>query len=274
MTPSSAALRARSSPLVASSRPQPAYFSQRSPPPPRRGHRHVSTAVNLARRRRSTQADHTLVAAAKTLEACTRANGAQPAAAPRARRACSWRSPTSARSERDLARVARDRASDTRRRRCVGTARAGADVTATACRGRGSAHVRHYVLMRRVPGAGYPVLARPRHLDDAAAGARARRHLRAPHRRRRFELVEHGARSPTPPKSHRRPARNRTARTTSPPETIDTQAAPAIVVSGKELKWNAIAGVSAYVLASIVPGQPKTSPRSAAPRSHRRPSPA
>jgi hypothetical protein len=38
-------------------------------------------------------------------------------------------------------------------------------------------------------------------------------------------------------------------------ETADPQAAPAIVVSGATLTWNAIAGVKAYILVTKIPGQ-------------------
>ena len=35
---------------------------------------------------------------------------------------------------------------------------------------------------------------------------------------------------------------------------VNTQAAPELIVSGQKLVWNAVTGVSTYVLATMVPG--------------------
>ena len=38
------------------------------------------------------------------------------------------------------------------------------------------------------------------------------------------------------------------------PVKVNTQAAPELLASGQKLEWNAVTGVSTYVLATIVPG--------------------
>ena len=175
-------------------------------------------------------ADRALVAAAKRSQACNYANRAQPHPAP-AR--CNAAVPSSAAgawlsTERHLARLARDARQRTRRRCGVRRARPSCSSAATACMGRHRLHQTPTCSRARARRS-HAVLRRAGHLDDAAARARRHRDLRV-----RTDVNgsawSSGARSATPrpvPTPAGDAVRNAPTRP-PPPETIDTQAAPAI----------------------------------------------
>ena len=196
---------------------------------------------------RATRADRTLVADAKTLAACVRAKR-NPADCRAARNALQLAGTNFRRSERRLASVARAQ----RRTRAVAASASRAPrlkVKGERLRWTHVGHVKSYVLMRDVAGqeSQYSLVDGTSTTPPPVPGATVTYAVRTAadwsswsgHRRISY---------PSPPVTAPAPP-------ASPPETIDTQSAPTITVSGRTLKWTAIAGVSTYVLVSRVAGQ-------------------
>jgi hypothetical protein len=212
--------------------------------------RHASSTTSHSLRAvaaRATGADRTLVADAKTLAACVRATR-KPGDCAAARNALQLAGADLRRSERRLARVARAQ----RRTRAVVASSSRAPrlkVNGGRLKWTRVGHVRSYVLMRDVAGqeSQYSLVNGTSMTPPPAPGATVTYAVRTAvdwsswSSRRRITYPSAPTTSPAPP--------------ASPPETIDTQSAPTITVSGRTLRWTAIAGVGTYVLASRVTGQ-------------------
>ena len=235
----------------------------------------TSTAVNHAARL-STQADHSLVSAAKWLKSCMHENGARSGRCGGARHDVQLSGRQLARRERDLARLARTSArahatSGWWAQRAPLLSVAGDRLSWTRI---GDVHA--YVLERNVPGeaAQYSLVhgtsTTPPPVPGLAVSYALRTNVRGSswsHSRTiSYPSVQQAPPTPTPtppgqpetiptpPATEPTPPESKP----SPPASIDTQAAPALIANGKNLSWNAVSGVSAYVLASIVPGHATT----------------
>jgi hypothetical protein len=232
----------------------------------------TSTAVNRAARL-STHADHTLVSAAKRLRSCRREHGARSSRCAGARRAVQLNGRRLARYERNLARLAREYASAHASSGWWAQRAPVLSVDGDRLSWTQIGSVRTYVLERSVPGEAVqyslvhgtsttpppvPGLAVSYALRTDVSGSSwsRSRTISYPSPKQAPPAPQPGQpeAKPTPPETKSVPPETKP----SPPERIDTQAAPALVVNGKQLSWNAASGVSAYVLASIVPGHATT----------------
>ena len=232
----------------------------------------TSTAVNRAARL-STRADHSLVSAAKRLKACRHKHGARSYQCAGARRAVQSNGRRLARYERNLARLAREYASARASsgwwaQRPPLLSVAGERLSWTQI-----GNVQTYVLQRSVPGQAVQyslvhgssttpppvpglVVSYALRTDVGGSSWSRSRTISYPAPKQAPPTPQPGQpeTNPTPPETKPAPPEAKQ----SPPEKIDTQAAPALVVNGKRLSWNSVSGVSAYVLASIVPGHATT----------------
>ncbi len=196
---------------------------------------------------RAARADRALVTDAKALAACVRATR-RPTGCPAARNALQLAGTKLRRSERQLASVARAQ----RKARAVAASASRAPrlkVNGERLKWTRVGHVKSYVLMRDVAGreSQYSLVNGTSTTPPPLPGATVTYAVRtavdwsswSSHKTITYPSPQ-GA-SPAPP--------------AAPPETIDTQSAPTITVSGRTLRWTAIAGVGTYVLVSRVTGQ-------------------
>ncbi len=209
--------------------------------------------LNLAARR-STQADHELVAAAKRLKACNDANRSQPRRCAAERAAVQHSGRRLASSEHRLAQLARETAHAHSAASWSGQRAPVLLVSGERLSWARIGSINSYVLARSVPGAAtqYSVVWGTSTTPPPVPGVTVTYSIRTDVNGSAWSSrlsIGYPAAKPTPPVTQ-----PKAPETTPPSETVDTQAAPAIVVTGEKLSWNAIPGVSAYVLASKVPG--------------------
>jgi len=212
--------------------------------------RHGATATPSSLRvlaQRATRADRTLVADAKTLAACVRATR-RPGDCRGARNAVQLAGTNLRRSEKQLASFARAQ----RKTRALAASSSRAPrlkVNGERLKWTRVGHVKSYVLMRDVAGqeSQYSLVNGTSTTPPPVPGATVTYAVRtavnwsswSSHKTIAYPSAP--VTTPSPPGS--------------PPETVDTQSAPTISVSGRTLTWTAIAGVSTYVLVSRVAGQ-------------------
>jgi hypothetical protein len=188
--------------------------------------------------RRATQADHALVSDAKWLKRCLIRHPAHLKRCNAARQAVQRAGGRLARAERNLARIARSTDQAARSRnpslRAPHLTVSGQTLTWTQV-----AQIHTYVLLRRVPGQPdqYSVVHGTSTTPPPVPGVTVRYSVR----------TTAGGSAWAEERSISYP----------PTETVNTQAAPKITVSGETLTWNPIATVSTYVLATQAPGKVK-----------------
>jgi hypothetical protein len=232
----------------------------------------TSTAVNHAAHL-STQADHSLVSAAKRLKSCTREHGSGSSRCAGPRHAVQANGRRLARYERNLARLAREYASARASSGWWAQRAPVLSVEGNRLSWTQIGNVQTYVLQRSVPGEAvqYSLVRGTSTTPPPVPGLVVSYALRtdvggstwSQSRTISYPSPKHAPSAPQPGQPETNPTPPETTPTPpetnpTPPERIDTQAAPAIIVSGKQLRWNAAVGVSAYVLATIVPGHPTT----------------
>jgi hypothetical protein len=189
--------------------------------------------------KRSIEADRTLVSRAKALKRCLRENGGRPRRCDAARRAVQRAGSRLASMERRLSRIARTTG------RTGHATRASArqappqlTVSGQTLSWTRTAHIDTYVLVRKVPGQAnqYSVLRGTSTTPPPVPGVTVRYTVRT--------TVDGSAWADEQSIAY-------------PPATeiADTQAAPAISVSGQSLTWTPIADVDTYVLATKAPGK-------------------
>ncbi|HTA33105.1 MAG TPA: hypothetical protein VK721_06740 [Solirubrobacteraceae bacterium] len=196
---------------------------------------------------RATRADRTLVADAKALVACVRATRT-PTGCRAAHNVLQLAGTNLRRSERQLASVARAQ----RKARAVAASSSRAPrlkVNGERLKWTRVGHVKSYVLMRDVAGqeSQYSLVSGTSTTPPPVPGATVTYAVRT--------AVDWSSWSSHRTITYPSPRGTSPAPPASPPETIDTQSAPTITVSGRTLRWTAIAGVSTYVLVSRVTGQ-------------------
>ncbi|MGO9319785.1 MAG: hypothetical protein ACLQBY_03120 [Solirubrobacteraceae bacterium] len=199
---------------------------------------------------RSSAADRALVADAKTLVACIDTNRAQPARCHATRATVQQAGIELKQAERHLASVAATR-------KAHATASASSNraprlsVSGDQLRWTHVAHVKTYLLVRQMPGQAsqYSLIDGTSTTPAPVPGTSVSYAVRTAANWSSWsghKTVTYPWRHPSQPSSPTPPS--------SPPEVVDTQSAPTISVSGHTLTWNAIAGVSAYVVSSKVAG--------------------
>jgi hypothetical protein len=193
------------------------------------------------------QADRALVADAKRFTSCIAANQAQPTHCTGARKTLQRAGGRLARAERRLARIASSmgRAAElTRGGPRVGGRRAAPQLSASgeSLTWASVAGIKTYVLRRRVPGQGdfyllvHGISVTPPALPGATVSYAVRTSTRLS-----FWSAEAAVAYPRSPVSAARSA---------------MRSAPALSVSGQVLSWNAIPGVSSYIIVRTIPGRP------------------
>ncbi len=194
--------------------------------------RPLSVAAKL-----SSRADRRFVNAAKSLNSCLAANRRSPRHCSAERAAVQRAGIRLAHAQGLLARVARKRKGASKADSSLRVAPS-LHVAGHRLFWTGRGRVGTYVLSRKTPGqpAQYSVLTTTSTVPPPVPGVSVVYSVRT---------TVSGS-SWSPPVTISYPA----------PETLDSQAAPALHVSGQTLTWNAIAGVSTYVLVSRVSGQP------------------
>ena len=200
--------------------------------------RTLPRALNAAARQ-SRQADRALVSDAKALNRCLRAHGGHPRPCNASRRAVQRAGTRLARAQRRLARIARTTG------RAARSSDGGASRVAPVLTVSGNtltwtrvAKVGTYVFVRKVPGQAdqYSVISGTSITPPPVPGVTVRYSVRTTVKGSAWAIEQ----SIAYPRST---------------ETHDAQAAPVMAVSGQTLSWNAIAGVSTYVLATQVSGR-------------------
>jgi hypothetical protein len=222
----------------------------------------TSHALNVAAKV-STRADHRLVAAAKKLRWCRRQNSSHPQRCDSLRAAVQRTGHQLARSERHLAMLVRrsDKArsaSSWWAQRAPQLAVSGQRLSWTRV-----ADIDLYVIERKVPGQAtqYSLVHGTSITPPPVPGLTVAYYVRTDVNGSSWSSprsISYPAANPPspPPKGQSPPAQAPPEK--APPERVDTQSAPAISVFGNQLSWNAIVGVSTYVLATKVPGRAET----------------
>jgi hypothetical protein len=247
----------------------------------------TSSKLNAAARR-STQADHSLVSAANKLKSCKRENISKPSRCNAEQRAVEAAGRRLARAERRLAQLARG-SGDAHSSTNAWALRAPVlRVVSQRLAWAPRPNISSYVLSRSVPGepTQYSVIGATTTTPPPVPGVSVTYSVRTDVTSSAWSdsveinypaLVTPPPSTPaapptsTPVSTTTTPVNTPTTPTTPPPtsgsttpesppplEQVNTQAAPTIVVSGEKLSWNTIATVTAYVLASKVPGHPET----------------
>jgi hypothetical protein len=214
--------------------------------------RPLSAAAKL-----STQADHKLVSDAKALKLCLRENRKQPRRCDAARSAVQRMGRRLARAERRLARIARETAKA--HSASIMSTRQPPQLTVTGYRLSWTrvANVNSYLLVRQVPGQGnqYSVVSGTSTTPPPVPGVSVAYSVRTAVYWSAWsdqQTITYPSPTPSPAPSPTPPSPP-----ASPAKPVDTQAAPAISVSGETLTWNAVTSVNTYVLVSKVAGQPE-----------------
>jgi hypothetical protein len=207
----------------------------------------------------STRADRKLVAEARALKLCLRANPPQSGRCVAAGGAVQGAGVSLRGAERRLARIAR--ASAKAHNAAAATGRP-PKLTVTGYRLSWTriAHVRSYVLMRIVPGQArqYSLLSATYTTPPPVPGLSVSYEVRtavywSAWSNRETVAYPSPTVSPTPAPTPRPSRRHHHERVIV--EALDTQAAPAISVSRETLTWNAVANVNTYVLVSRATGE-------------------
>lgn len=202
--------------------------------------RSLPRALRIAARR-STRADRALVSRARELKSCLSANRGYPKKCRSDRRAVQRAGSRLAAAERNLARIAGRPGRPSRAHRTTNSSSLQApllSVSGQTLTWTPIANVDTYVFVRKVPGqadqdslvAGTSITPPP------VPGLTVTYSIRAPSSGSVWsdeQSITYPANAGTP----------------------DTQAAPAISVSGQTLTWNAVANINTYVLVSKIPGQ-------------------
>jgi hypothetical protein len=192
--------------------------------------------------RRARRADRALVFDARGLKACFRDNPKHPRRCNAARQAVQRAGTRLARAERRLARIART--SSATGARHGGSARANLrqapqlTVAGFTLHWTRVARINTYVLLSNVPGRAvrYSVVSGTSVTPPPVPGVTVRYSVRTTANGSAWS-AEQAISYP------------------SPPTTLDTQAAPALSVSGQTLSWSTVANVNTYVLRRSVSGQ-------------------
>ncbi len=198
--------------------------------------------------RHSRRADRALVAKAERLKKCDSAHSGDPRACASARAEVQRAGSRLRAAERELARIARGTAESAR------TSSFGGDGALVAPRLTVSGqtlswarvdNVNNYVFVRKVPGqvAQYSVITGTSVTPPPVPGTTVKYSIRTAVNGSAW-AAEQAITYPH-------------AGTGEPGETVDTQAAPRLSVSGQTLTWAAIGSISTYVLASKIPGEPE-----------------
>ncbi len=198
----------------------------------------------------SAGADRRLVAAAGALKLCVKADPSYPGACSAARLAVQRAGSALAGAESNFAVIARRTAGHSPR--------------ATAARTKLRIHgytlawtrvtkVRKYVLSRKVRGQGEAdvLVTGTSTTPPPVPGATVSYSVRAAVSGGTWSAVQ----SITYPPSASAAASEASAGSTSASGSVDTQAAPAITVSGQTVSWNAVGDVSTYVIETLAPGR-------------------
>jgi len=199
---------------------------------------------------RSRSADRTLVADARRLRRCLAANSEQPSACAAARRALQRAGHELKLAEQRLSRVAGATAKSAYYWNGGGGAQQAPKLTVTGetLTWARVDNLNSYVFVRKVPGQAdqYSTVTGTSTTPPPVPGLTVRYSIRTAVNGSAWATevaITYPKPTETPPVE------------TPPTETPDTQAAPALTVSGQTISWNAVAGVSTYVLATKVPDE-------------------
>ncbi len=230
-----------------SSRAVATSASTRSRPPRAAEARTLPRPLSAAARR-AARADRALVSAARALHRCLNRNSARPKRCSATRHAVQRAGSNLASAERALAQIARTTgAAATSRNRSQRAPLL--TVSGQTLRWTRVANINTYVLATNVPGKAQQdsVITGTSTTPPPVPGLTVRYSVRT--------TVNGSAWSTSQSITYAAPEKAKPPEEVKPPKEVNTRAAPVLSVSGQTLTWNALAGVSTYVLMSKVAGQ-------------------
>jgi hypothetical protein len=226
--------------------------------------------------KRSRQADRALVARAKGVKRCVRANPKHPSRCKSARRALQRAGTRFARIERNLARLASSGGKSANapdaRSASLSPTQVAPVLTASGLKLSWNKvdNINTYVFVIKIPGQTdrYGMVTGTSATPPAVPGFTVKYSVRtsangsawAPEK----SITYPATKAPVEVKTEETKAPEEVKVPVKAPEEVkvpvkvNTQAAPELLVSGQKLEWNAVTGVSTYVLATIVPGSATT----------------
>jgi hypothetical protein len=220
--------------------------------------------------KRSRQADRALVARAKGVKRCVRANPKHPGRCKSARRALQRAGTRFAKIERNLARLAgtSGKSAVTAKASAVSAAQQAPTLTVSGLKLSWNKvdGINTYVFVIKIPGMAdrYGLVTGTSATPPAVPGLTVKYSLRtttngsvwATEKSITYPAAKAPVKAPeevkAPPVEVKPPVK--APEEVKVPVKVNTQAAPELIVSGQKLVWNAVTGVSTYVLATIVPG--------------------
>jgi hypothetical protein len=220
--------------------------------------------------KRSRKADRALVARAKGVKRCVRANPKHPGRCKSARRALQRAGTRFAKVERNLARLASTggKSAVTAKASTVSAAQRAPTLTVSGFKLSWNKvdGINTYVFVIKIPGQAdrYGVLTGTSDTPPPVPGVTVKYSVRTTANGSVWatekSITYPAAKAPEEVKVPVKAPEEVKVPVKAPeevkaPEKVNTQAAPALIVSGQKLVWNAVPGVSTYVLATIAPGK-------------------
>jgi hypothetical protein len=223
--------------------------------------------------KRSRQADRALVARAKGVKRCVRANPKHPGRCKSARRALQRAGTRFAKIERNLARLASSgKSALTAKASAVSAAQQAPALTVSGLKLSWNKvdNINTYAFVIKIPGQAdrYGVITGTSATPPAVPGFTVKYSIRttvngsvwATEKSIAYPAAKAPEEVKTPPVKAPEEVKPpvKAPEEVKVPVKVNTQAAPELIVSGQKLVWNAVTGVSTYVLATIVPGSATT----------------